>query len=461
MRTRSQMPPTPGGYFFNPQYARGGPRSVQAARNRPSFNAGILRGAAAATGLVGTALYNYLANNAGRVFRPVMNIGKGAARKVAGNLAGGYATSKVKQMFEKKSSSKKMTGIVSKSSGKFRKGRKFRPRKRHRMAAKGVSIVYEVSKLESVATQTMWIGHTSGPVAAIYDQMWLLILKRLMAKTGNSIVDFATTASLLTPGDIIQLEYQTTDGTLNTVTHSYATGQTWYQIFQTFANSSLLRASNVILKNIYYIPTVNAVGTAQDPGTARLNLEFSYIDLYCKSSMKLQNRTVGSSTDAENVDNVPLYGKLYSGNGTGINQYSRQGVAVAKHLVGDPLTGYILGDANDLGQQEPLPGLQLPRVSRVGKALLDPGQIKTNVLVYKKSFSVNGLRRILTEAIVAGRTRTPFGKYSIFALERMIQIGAPAANNIQIAMEINHFYTLNMRTKYRDQTSQQFSAVYL
>lgn len=352
--------------------------------------------------------------------------------------------------------------MAARSAGRI-KSRRYKLRKQDKIAAKGIAHTVEVGKVETTSAQALYLGHTTLTADFIYADFWRLLIKKLMAKTQITVRSFTAVADNMTAGDIFAVEYQTTDGTVATVSHTYAAAQTWDNVVLTFLSSAALKADNVTLRFITFLPTVNTVGTGQDRGNARLNLEYSYMTIYCKSSMKLQNQTIygtGAGTTEDGVDQTPIYGRVYSGKGTGVNQMGIAGQAITKQLVCDPY-GYILGDSTDPSETEPPPQYYFPRVTRGGKLLIEPGHIKTNTLRWQKKYSVNALRKVLVDTLSSLKTRTNFGKFAFFGLERMIQTALPAAGNIKVAFEINHYCAMNMFTKFTDVTAHRIENFFL
>lgn len=349
--------------------------------------------------------------------------------------------------------------LNSKSAGRLRT-KKFRMSKKMKIASKGISHTHEVGREETTGTQSIWVGHNSAPVGVVLADFWRLLLKKLAYKSGFNIRNFSSVPEFITLNDVIDVYYQAADGALSSVAHVFAVGNTWEQIANTFIFNASLIAPGTQLKFMRFNPTVNAVGTSQDRSPVRLDLEFATISFYAKSTMKIQNRTQNSSIDSEAVDNVPLYGKIYGGTGNGIAQMTNITSGTTAMLVADAANGYILGNSADLGCEEPPHQWFFPGCKKAGKIHLDPGEVKTSTLIYKKRCSVNQFKKLLQDDNTANKVRTSFGKYAVFGIEKMIQSVAPSLSNIKIGVEINHFMAMNLSVKHRDVTAQLFSTNY-
>lgn len=351
-------------------------------------------------------------------------------------------------------------GLSSHSAGKLGTKR-FKLTRKTRISSKGVTHTHEVGKVVAESGQCAWVGHNSAPFETVYYTMWQLIIKKLANKSGSSIRNFNDAADYVTPGDIFQVTFQSLDGAQGTVTHVVAIGNAWAQVVNTFATSGVLRTANVHLKYIAFIPITNNPAATADRAPVRLDLEYAMIDYYAKSSMKIQNRSQNSNVDAEAVDNVPLYGKSYGGSGNGVLQMISNGAPSTLQLLASSVTGLILGSSADIGQQEPPHAWYFPGAKRAGKIHLDPGYVKTSVLVHKKRISLNLLKKQLSDDTTSVKVKSGFGKFTFFAIEKMIQTSAPAENNILLGIEVNHFIAMNLYSRYRDVTCQTFTSSYV
>jgi len=350
----------------------------------------------------------------------------------------------------------------SRSGGRFRT-RKYRPRKAVKKAFSGINFTREVGWEETSTTQSVLVGHSTLPLQDCWNKVWQLIMKHLMNKTGISIRNFASVAEDMTAGDDLTLVYRTNDATsVANFSISFVAGQTWNALCGLFGAHLPIRASNVTLLYMAYTPTVNTVGSGQDRAPARLDLEGFYLDFDLKSTMKVQNRTINSTGNNEtiDVDNVPLYGKIYSGKGNGVDQQplSTDGTPVLQ-LVANIQTGAIRGTSVD-NLPEPIEPLYFRGSSKYGKAHLDPGVVKTSTLVYKNRMHLNRFRELFGRVSDAFKSRHSFGKYTFFHLERMIQTLASPPGLI-VACEINHKMYLSGYTRYNNMTVPQFETTFL
>lgn len=339
---------------------------------------------------------------------------------------------------------------VQSKSGGFLSSSKFKKTKRLKTAMKGVEATIEYGKDVSSSNQVIWIGHASYCEEDLRFSLWRLVVKKLFAKLGQSVRDISDNLSVynMTAGDIFQVNYQTTDGAVASVTYTVVAGSLFDDVVNTFFSNAGLQGESVVLKSIVYVPSVNTVGTGQDPSPWRLDLEFAYVTVYCKSSMKIQNRTVNAvGGNEDSVDNVPLYGRSYGGIGNGALYAYKANAGMTKQLIASKSNGYIEGTAAD-NLKEPWHQMYFQYVTEKGKVHLDPGFIKTSVLSTYRRMSLNQLNRRLSQIAAATKVRDPFGKFRFFGLERMIDTVAEGAASIAVGVEINNYHCLNMYTKF-------------
>lgn len=174
-------------------------------------------------------------------------------------------------------------------------------------------------------------------------------------------------------------------------------------------------------------------------------------DIYAKSSLKLQNRTVNSAgnIEADDVDNVPLYGKSYYGRGNYLgyftNTYDGSIYSPMRYICEDVSSSTT--KRSGIIQTALLPPLTEPPVKStlrnvisVGKAHLDPGEIKTDVLVKKMKITINSLLSLIFGSKEAANEDVlhRLGSYKIFMLEKMIQaVATTATNAVKVAYEVD------------------------
>lgn len=351
--------------------------------------------------------------------------------------------------------------ISSKSAGRL-KTRRFKKWAKKTLISKGgIELTSERGKVQATTDQTLWVGHSCVCMEDLALMSWRLIIKKLFAKCGVCVRSFTEVATQnaynVSAGDLIVVRYQTADiGAVLAVSYTVVAGDTFDTFAIYFNTLAAFNVPNVTYKSIAFNPTVNAVGALSDASMVRMDLEFQNVEMYFKSTMKIQNRTVNAAGDDEDsVDNVPLYGKSYAGFGNGVVQLARATGSVTQQMIASSLSGYILGSAVDGGLDEPTHGQYFQYVTERGKVHLDPGFIKTSSLVYSKKMSLNALQQMIHEAVLNTKTRISFGKYRLFGIEKMIDTSA-GGTTITVGLEINNYLSINMKSSFPNASQPLF-----
>jgi len=306
--------------------------------------------------------------------------------------------------------------------------------------------------------QVLYIGHTTWAPEEIKKAISRSVLKRIMQKADIDLTDF--TISPPVPGGgpstytfRFQLWWQSTPQTNVIVTEQ--SNDFLVNTPEQFAVDTL-----VGMYSLLFPPTATDAGVFKrlvmygPPGAlpgnqaplATLDLERTKIHICVKSSLKIQNQTSASEADneADDVNNVPLYGKSYEGSGNGAVARMLRETGHQQPVPSSP-NSYVIRPGNPgltilpaAYREPPLPS-QFSRVQRSAKAHLDPGQIKTSVLNYKKTFYFANLVKILfTGTVLTEQNRLTQGNYRFFCFEKMIQyIGTSSSNAIKIAYEVD------------------------
>lgn len=326
---------------------------------------------------------------------------------------------------------------TSKSVGKFRRGKSVKKYNRRAVvsSAKGGMNLTIETRGTHTGVDTVTIGHATYPRYQVYESALVAMMVKLFDDMGVQFDGEATQLMPLSDGDQIEVGYKinSTSGTVSATFTTAVGGNTLYDFVAWFVAAARpwynqsdyefqwIRASRALAKDAF-----------------QLNLQKLLIQTTVKTSLKIQNRSlgeiVGETGDASAVDNVPLYGKSYSGRGNGLN---RRNDASAVALVGDQQYG-LIKPAQWI--QEPPQPREFTNVKYVGKAHLDPGYIKTSVLqdTFRKYFNTifKDLYPNQTSATsLVQQKLKPQGSYRVFVVEKMIDSGSAAG--ISIAYENN------------------------
>jgi len=346
---------------------------------------------------------------------------------------------------------------TSKSAGyvKARKRIKRRGRKakQFKMLKGGVYFTKETGGTLS-SEFTRYLGHaTYGATDMIIDTIFTSMVKAVLFKTGFMINDpdqqMTTAASQgLNGADLVSFGYRLTPDDIITNLDFAIGTYSLKGLGAALAYAYKFSGPSVDTKLVYirYKPD-----TGDGYNRAIINLNNAKIHLDIKSSFKLQNRSINSTgnDEADDVDNVPLFGKAYYGKGNGSdNCGGHMRVGVPDNYIADRIHGVINRNADTLMNKEPLLPEVVVKATKTGKIHLDPGQIKTSVLVDRHVHDLNNLLSKTLFYITNPGTqrvfRTP-GQFQFFGLEKMLEVypyvdveGVPTLSIIPFIVAFEH-----------------------
>lgn len=352
------------------------------------------------------------------------------------------------QVYEKKGSSRKRRSYLaatSKSKGFFRKG----SRKGSYLdnVGNGVTVCREYGSAAALPllTECAYIGH----VTCTVDHTLLLV--------ANAIVKFWAVKNDLPYTELSQIVVPS--GISNQQIDLFGKQEPAAAANVTVSNVSIIAGTTTFLQvvtkmkdDIKTFYSVNPYGVltvlktqlaAAGQMYKQYDLRRAKLVLRMKSSLKIQNRTksVSGGVEDDDVDNVPIYGKHYSGNGNyiGYTGYDGSGRMINYIMPNkDQSNGHLQFNITTGVLAEPPRKKQLINVDKLGKAHLDPGEIKTSVIYHTIRIGLNKLflklKMHATQLPVV-----PLGNYRVFAFEKMIKTGSDDTSSkvMSIAYELD------------------------
>jgi len=355
--------------------------------------------------------------------------------------------------------------------GKAKRGsvRKFAKSRKGRLVKSGVSLVHEFgdTATSTPAQQLVTLGHSTCALEQMQVALAGLLFKKLIRKAGYDMRSFQELVVVNgggTASSEITITYRpsTTPTSANAVV-SWVPGAGVQMSANAFAvwfcNTArpwvYTALDQFIFVSIQLIQKSGAVGQPAFIPPTLLWLERAKVSYHVKSSMKFQNRsgTNVSGNQEDDVNNVPLYGKSYSGFGTGPTprQADKTSLAVTSFLAEQAhgLINPAPADVNASGYLEPPNPTLLGRATKWTKVMMNPGLVKTSVLTDKKSISFNAFVKLLflswtLNTAVTVKTMTRNGNYRLFMVEKILQAGVADTANLVLAYEINYELSMDM-----------------
>jgi len=358
---------------------------------------------------------------------------------------GNQAPRSAERMTQVKSKIRRVGATNSRSAGRFRRPRaRAKSGKRFQRAKQGVVYNTEHGTLVQ-AGFTQYIGHHSVPIEMAKAAVFAAIVKRIQEVAGMSYTSqedvfmggkqcniIVTTQT--SPG---VAEVDTTIAIPAASTINFAIGLLRSTTLAFFAENedATLQRLVVQMVSFNYQPVI-------------LHFKESKVSIYSKSTLKIQNRSKNAlGTEADEVDNVPLYGKSYQGIGNGTSHIRD----TSSHFLASAATGLIAYSANAANEEyykEPPFGYEFRDVKRTGKARLEPGEIKTSLLITSKTLLLNKFLQQLVNSgsITLIKPRFPaVGEFRFFGLEKMLETSADPTP-ILVAAEHNTRMSISVST---------------
>lgn len=304
------------------------------------------------------------------------------------------------------------------------------------LQTQGVQITIEHGNTFS-SSSAVYIGHATCPSNVMRRGIYRALVKKILiaARKLNNKWDAVPLFNVAT--DEIRITYrQGLDPGATAVNHTVIVGGNTQEGIagQFYSHFETVQMTQSVFMYITYIPA----GATLNPnfiGVTTIDLQKCYIKMSVNSNLKIQNRTVSVTADneADDVNNVPLIGKSYSGTGTGAKFVHSTAGNVP--FVADNFKGVIqrAGNVNELAEP-PSPRL-FDRVQKHGTVSLEPGEIMTSNLKYTKSILLDNLIAIAyneyEDAQAGHRYHQKYiGFFKFFGLEKKIDAVASTSENV-------------------------------
>lgn len=360
-----------------------------------------------------------------------------------------------------------MPGVAGGKLRRLRKRKVYKNKKAYRQY-NGVVLTKE-SGLNVQNRYSVIVGHSTCPAYTTRLMMWRAAAKSLFSRGGINVTTVDETLPFVAVGDQIFVNYRQAPVAVNNFQFFTFAASPNLEQFAVWAadvarpwNTASLIPNEFHFLRLTYSPTVSTV-----VGVINMQLDQTVLELYCKSSLKMQNQTriVGTDT-TESVNNVPLYGKGYGGSGSGsvYRSYTTNATPVNSDNTFGIIGSIPSGPTDPIA--EPPEGVEFARIKSQGKIRLDPGQIKTSIAVYKRNFSFNSLHQKLNyvgapAATVAARDSQRYhtiGQFKIYVLEKLMDSGSDA--NIRVDIEHNLRMSMVAKCKLKTLTIQKVEITY-
>lgn len=293
------------------------------------------------------------------------------------------------------------------------------------------------------------IGHSALSKQYMNQVVEFALCKMLAVKLGRSFNSLSEVVSGTTAFRI-EVQYRNVaSGGIQSHGHTFASTDSW-NIVRNKIGEWVRQTQNavpgVIWNSMSFFEIIPATPN-QTLCLVRLDLLKAKVDIFAKSTLKIQNRTREGSIESDAVDNCPLYGKVYDGKGNYFFYKGDKSSQDYQPFVPDDNNctfSYQIGDTTSTSNEgsaiidvamlstlrEPPSKNMFYKVKTEGAAHLDPGMIKTSVLVYKRKMLLNTYFRLLCYNGFTERNTLDIGTFRFLILEKLLQPTATVAQNI-------------------------------
>lgn len=402
-------------------------------------------------------------------------------KRVVGRLAGKKLGRYTK--VKKRPSMKKRTFKKKRTYKKKMYKRKIVKKTSYKTKFRGFPLVHVCVERGEILTinavnQLQYLGHHSTPTSLMYRALWLAAFHKLMEKasvvprSADSQYAFSATTQIGVGYRRALINTGTPYDPQNYTQENWTpgAGNRTAEEFAIWAMASV-RPWNSVTEITEFVRLVTADSSFN--AAVRPNVEVDLMGMKikyeAKSSLKIQNRSkTGASTEADVVDDVPLYGRLYRGYGTGPTHDDH---TIATNFHADNTFGVIKQEGKS-GLLEPGTPHQFKNVVAAGKIGLNAGQIKTSVITDTRTFDFNTLIQHIrgnSGAIYEGnfvtytsasllrfRTDYKLGRYELACLEKVMNVDS---TQIVIAYECQHDIKVGAYEGRRRNMSMYFKSV--
>jgi len=294
------------------------------------------------------------------------------------------------------------------------------------------TFVKEIGSTVESTDQVIYLGHTTHASLLVREVAWGALFNRLMEKASyfpttpessgyatlagdKFVVSYRTVDEAAIPGSIIEI-WTPGAGVITQLTFvawAMAAARPW--------NSTV--GGEICFQRIYVeCPVYNP----QFRSLAEVCMFKLKINLQSKSAMKFQNRSISTSGNQEedSIDNVPLYGKWYGGNGTG-SRHTFQSSVGAFPFTADQTTGIIFTPSSTGTEEPPYPA-EFTKIQLAGSFSLPPGVVKTSVISSGGTHAWDQLFKGTNPfpATAGVKAFTPMGKFKFFGVEKIMNVNA-------------------------------------
>lgn len=356
--------------------------------------------------------------------------------------------------------SSKWTGYI--------KANKYKRRRQAKRTSRRIDYGYQVSAERGGAitpTLSGIVAHATTPRIMVQRAMFGALL-RLLFKSLNIQCNPPNSAVYpLQTGSTIEFDFVYGATTADGFSLAITSGATLTQIVDATisafnakydALSATLAPGNLRFRAML-LKTPTGTVAAPASGSGYMDISSAKLQFWCSSRLKLQNRSINTTgeNESDDVDNVPINCVIYEGYGTGTDGRYNYGQPNPVALATDATTGLLTVSNPENMLDAPLP-VMFPGAKRSGFFRVQPGSIKTHVLHYKKSISLEALCRLLFIPRGDSQFILRLGKFGMVHFEKTMESNQSTPVAMNIAFESQLLLSAKAYHNYSDKAVPEF-----
>lgn len=348
------------------------------------------------------------------------------------------------------------------------KASRYKRRRAVRRTSRSINYGYQVSAERGgsvTPTLSGLVAHATSPRVMVQRAMFGSLLRLLFRKANVQCNPPNSAVYPLLTGTVVEFDFvygaSTGDGFSVTITAGATLTQIVDACISAFNAKYDALAANVVPGNVRFRTMILRAGTGAPStpasGSVFVDLNNANLAFWCTSRLKLQNRsiTTAGENESDDVDNVPVNCVVYEGYGTGTDGRYNYGQPNPVAIATDTSTGLLTVSNPENMLDAPLP-VMFPGAKRSGFFRIQPGGIKTHVLRYRKTVSLESLCRMILIPRGDSQFIIKLGKFGMVHFEKTMESNQSSPVAMNIAFESQLFMSVKAFANYSDKAVPEF-----
>jgi len=227
--------------------------------------------------------------------------------------------------------------------------------------------------------------------------------------------------------------------------------------FKAIGNALLVLMANVATATVEYeqLELFNTTGSEK----VQLNIANVSMKLYCKTSLKMQNRSLNAApsgeTQSDDLDRCPVAGKVFRGYGTGPLTKDTENTLPLLGTGSQVSNGFAAGSTAWTDVPD---AVAFKNVTASARLTVNPGSIRTEIMSHTMYISLNSVMQKIHIYLAAPNAGpqffAPLGKFIACSFEKVIGNVSGNSQNVIIVYEGEDKVYCTLYNKYQNYTKR-------